>query len=112
MPQSDHFCLGWAANREALQPSVAGLGVDAFDGIGAVPIDQLGDRIGHALPPFLENGRLAAHGSRRVFLRTGSLAGWRVDRRSLLLKMLDVLVGREVAVGQILLGRAAVALLQ
>src|SRR5580658_9465709 len=38
MPQSDHFCLGRATNREVLQAVVAGLGVDAFDRSGPLAI--------------------------------------------------------------------------
>ena len=63
IPQSGRPSLGRAAHSELLETAIAGLGVDAFDGGGPLAIDELSDRAGHALPPILEDGRLARNGA-------------------------------------------------
>src|SRR5919112_4185192 len=59
VPEPDRLGLLEAADEEAQQATVAALGVDAFGGGGALPVDRLGRLAAHALAPSRHAGAAA-----------------------------------------------------
>src|SRR6476660_631199 len=51
IPQEDGSGLAQTAHQQTLEPTIASLGVDAFDGGGSLLIDLFGLRRAHALAP-------------------------------------------------------------
>src|SRR5919112_1200955 len=69
VPEPDRPCLLDAADEEALQATVAALGVGAFGGGGALPVDRLGRLAAHAPAPGRHTGSIAVPWRVRVACR-------------------------------------------